>query len=99
MKEEGEGIEISNKRYREDENRLLIENRAAIYTSTNAPPGTSEWSLSGLHPLPSILIKPTYVAESAFSVECKLVSKQEIRSPVTGERTAVLCIVEAVQFQ
>jgi len=73
-------------------------NRAANYTSTNAPPGASEWALSGLHALRSNVVRPTYVAESAFSIECKLFSKQQIDSPKTGERSAMLCIVEAVQF-
>jgi hypothetical protein len=76
----------------------LTEPRAANYTSTNAPPGTSEWALSGLHASPSKIVKPTFVAESAFSIECKLVSKQEITSPKTGQRSAMLIIVEAVQW-
>lgn len=72
--------------------------RAANYTSTNTPHGTSEWAISGLTAAPSKLVKPTHVAESAFSAECKLYSKQEILSPKTGLRSAMLVLVEVVQW-
>jgi len=71
---------------------------AANYTSTNTPPSLSEWPLSGLTPRKSDVIEPTYVGESAFSIECKLHSSQEIKSPRTGLRSALLVIVEAVRF-
>lgn len=72
--------------------------RAANYTSTNSPHGTSEWAISGLTAAPSKLVKPTYVAESAFSAECRLYSKQEILSPNSGNRSAMLVLVEVVQW-
>ena len=45
---------------------------AANYTCIDAPYGVSEWSLSGLTPAPSKVVKPACVAESPFSIECKV---------------------------
>jgi flavin reductase (DIM6/NTAB) family NADH-FMN oxidoreductase RutF len=72
--------------------------RAANYTSSNTPHGISEWGISGLTASPSTLITPTFVAESAFSAECKLYSQQEILSSKTGMRSAMLVLVEVVQW-
>ncbi|RDW82924.1 flavo protein-like protein oxygenase [Coleophoma crateriformis] len=71
---------------------------AANYTSTNTPRGVSEFALAGLHASPALVVKPSYVAEAAFSIECKLYSQQEIFSRRTGQRNAVMVLVEAVQF-
>ncbi|RDW71583.1 flavo protein-like protein oxygenase [Coleophoma cylindrospora] len=71
---------------------------AANYTSTNTPRGVSEFALAGLHASPAMIVKPSYVSEAAFSIECKLYSQQEIFSRRTGQRNAVMVLVEAVQF-
>lgn len=72
---------------------------AANFCSTNSPPGIDEWKLSGLTPLESEKVKPQHVAESAFSVEAKLLHSHEWKSHVDPERaTGVLCIVEGVNF-
>lgn len=72
---------------------------AANATSINAPYGTSEWSLSGLTPAPSSLVKPSRVKEAVFSIECKLMFCQEFESRATpGKKTGVLAIVEGVRF-
>ncbi|KAJ7074963.1 hypothetical protein B0H15DRAFT_868347 [Mycena belliarum] len=39
--------------------------------SIDAPPGVSEWALSGLTREPSIAVKPPRVKESAFALECE----------------------------
>lgn len=76
---------------------------AANFTSVNSPPHISEWALAGLHPLPSTLVKPPHVGESAFSMECKVHSVLPLYSnPKAGEemgvKTATLVLVEAVMF-
>ncbi len=72
---------------------------AANYCSTNAPPGVDEWKLSGLTPVESEKVKPQHVAESAFSIEAKLVTSHEWKSKSDPNRaTGVLCIVEGVNF-
>lgn len=72
---------------------------AANFCSTNAPLGIDEWKLSGLTPLESEKVKPQHVAESAFSVEAKLLHSHEWKLKVDPERaTGVLCIVEGVNF-
>jgi flavin reductase (DIM6/NTAB) family NADH-FMN oxidoreductase RutF len=54
--------------------------------------------LAGLHPAASSVVKPPYVAESPYSVECKLHSHQDIVSSRTGKRTATLVLAEVVRF-
>ncbi|KAF3912171.1 hypothetical protein ABW21_db0207028 [Orbilia brochopaga] len=71
---------------------------AANYTSIDAPLGTSEFALSGLTPLPSTKVKPPHVAESAFSIEAKLVSHHPWFSPTTGKNTAVTIFAQGVNF-
>jgi flavin reductase (DIM6/NTAB) family NADH-FMN oxidoreductase RutF len=68
---------------------------AANLSSINTPPHVSEWPLTGLHVSSSMEVKPATVAESAFSVECKLHSLQDLTNK-EGRRTATLVIVEAV---
>lgn len=70
---------------------------AANATSINTPRNISEWQLSGLHPQPSDIVKPPYAAESAFSVEMKYHSHQDIIGKA-GVRTATLVLLEAVLF-
>ncbi|KAK6509172.1 hypothetical protein TWF481_003933 [Arthrobotrys musiformis] len=71
---------------------------AANYTSINAPPGVSEFELSGLTPAPSSKVKAPQVAESAFSVEAKLVSHHPWVSPATGKTTGVTIFAQGVNF-
>ncbi|KAL7272658.1 hypothetical protein RUND412_004530 [Rhizina undulata] len=72
---------------------------AANYTATNAPHGVSEWALSGLTQAPSTKVAPARVAESAFSIEAKLVTHHEFESPATpGKKTGILCILQGINF-
>jgi flavin reductase (DIM6/NTAB) family NADH-FMN oxidoreductase RutF len=72
---------------------------AANFTSVNTPSHISEWELSGLTPVAGEAVRPPYVAESPYSVECRLHSHQDIYSKVTPEvRTCTLVIVEVVRF-
>lgn len=71
---------------------------AANYCSINAPSDVDEWKISGLTPLPSTHVKPPHVAESAFSVEGKLIHSHEWTSKTTGSPSGTLCIVEGINF-
>ncbi|KAG8528881.1 uncharacterized protein KY384_006570 [Bacidia gigantensis] len=72
---------------------------AANACSIDCPYGVSEWSLSGLTPAPSAIVKPSRVKEAVFTVEATLVSTQEFESKATkGKKTGVLAIVEGVRF-
>jgi flavin reductase (DIM6/NTAB) family NADH-FMN oxidoreductase RutF len=77
---------------------------AANFTSVNTPPQISEWPLSGLHPLKSSKVQAPHVAESAFSIECKLhttvpiFSKAVVKDDGSPVRTATHVLVEAVMF-
>jgi flavin reductase (DIM6/NTAB) family NADH-FMN oxidoreductase RutF len=77
---------------------------AANFTSVNAPPRISEWQLSGLTAKKSRVVKPSFVGEAAFSIECKLHSIHTIYSKTVVDtdgnavRSATLALVEAVMF-
>lgn len=77
---------------------------AANFTSVNTPPHLSEWPLAGLHPLKSSKVRPPHVAESAFSMECKLhsatplFSRTKVNEDGSPERANTLVLVEAVMF-
>ncbi|KAI9726447.1 MAG: hypothetical protein M1828_001269 [Chrysothrix sp. TS-e1954] len=74
---------------------------AANSCSINAPYPASEWTLSGLTPAPSSVVKPARVKESVFSIEGKVVDFKEFESknPETpGKKTGVLVIVEGVRL-
>ena len=72
---------------------------AANATSINAPYGTSEWALTGLHPAPCTTVKASRVKESVFSIEGKLIETKEFESKVTpGKKTGVLAIIEGTRF-
>jgi flavin reductase (DIM6/NTAB) family NADH-FMN oxidoreductase RutF len=71
---------------------------AANYTSINAPLAVDEWKASGLTPLPSTKVRPPHVAESAFSVEGKLIHSHEWISKISGNPSGTLCIVEGINF-
>lgn len=72
---------------------------AANSTSINAPYGVSEWAISGLHPAPSEVVKPSRVQESIFSVEGKLMDTKEFESRASpGKKTGVTAFIEGVRF-
>lgn len=71
---------------------------AANTTSINTPPHVSEWPLTGLHPQGGRLVKPNYALESAFSIELKYHSHQDITSPKSGKRTTTMVLLQAVLF-
>ncbi|KAK4989872.1 hypothetical protein LTR50_002919 [Elasticomyces elasticus] len=72
---------------------------AANTCSINAPHGTSEWAITGLHPAPCRDVKASRVKESVFSVEGKLMETKEYESRVTkGKKTCVLAIIEGIRF-
>lgn len=68
-------------------------------TSLDAPRGTSEWAISGLHQAPSSTVKPPRVQEAVFSIEGRLIDVVDYktsRSPVRNK--GKLAIVEATRF-
>ncbi|CAK9439594.1 uncharacterized protein LODBEIA_P36940 [Lodderomyces beijingensis] len=72
---------------------------AANYCAINSPIDVDEWKLSGLTPLESTKVKPQHVAESAFSIEGKLIASHEWKSKSDPTRaTGTLCIIEGVNF-
>lgn len=72
---------------------------AANSTAINAPYGTSEWSVSGLHPAPSKHVQPSRVKEAIFTAECKVMELKELESRVTkGKKTGVIAILEGFHF-
>ena len=72
---------------------------AANSCSINAPYGVSEWSLSGLTPAPSSVVKASRVKEAVFAVEGKLLEVKEYSSKMdSNKKTAVLAIIEGVRF-
>lgn len=75
----------------------LVE--ASNETSANAPSDIDEWELSGLSKLPSTKVKPPHVAESAFSVEAKLLYRHDFEpKSKEGKHSGTLFIVEGVNF-
>ncbi|EPQ57493.1 hypothetical protein GLOTRDRAFT_127846 [Gloeophyllum trabeum ATCC 11539] len=54
---------------------------AANVCSVDAPPEIDEWILSGLTRVPSDIVKPPRVKESAVSLECELFHFQDICPP------------------
>lgn len=72
---------------------------AANACAIDLPYGKSEWSVSGLTPGETSLVKPKRVKESVFSIEGKLQSTQEFESRQTpGKKTGVIAIIEGVKF-
>jgi flavin reductase (DIM6/NTAB) family NADH-FMN oxidoreductase RutF len=73
-------------------------------SSVNTPPDISEWPLSGLHVSKSDVVRPGFVTESAFSMECRfhnilpVFSKNEVDAKGEKKRTATHILVEAVMF-
>ena len=69
----------------------------ANHTCGNYDPGVNEMALSGLTPMPSKLVKPPRVKESAVHMECKLKHKYETKG-YDGKDTATVVIGEIVMF-
>jgi flavin reductase (DIM6/NTAB) family NADH-FMN oxidoreductase RutF len=68
-------------------------------TSLDAPPGTSEWAISGLHQAPSSTVKPPRVQESVFSIEGRLIEVVEYKTSRPAVRNkGKLAIIEATRF-
>lgn len=72
---------------------------AVDHCAINAPSDVDEWELSGLTPIESEDVAPPHVAESAFSIEAKLVSYHEFKSKANPSITSgVTVIVEGIKF-
>jgi len=71
---------------------------AANYTSVNAPHGVSEWVLSGLTKAPSQIVKPSRVAEAAFSMECKLLHFYDMVTPKVNKEGKTVDVVTGTVF-
>ncbi|KAG6003650.1 hypothetical protein E4U21_001811 [Claviceps maximensis] len=73
---------------------------AANATSVDAPPGVSEWDVSGLTPLWDCeLVRPPRVKEAVFSVEVRVESVREWESRrLPGEKTGAMVVLEGVRF-
>jgi len=70
---------------------------AANYTSIPSPKGIDEFKLAGLTPSPSKKVKPPHVAESAFSIEAKIITTHEWKSKLNPEKTSgTMVIVEGI---
>ncbi len=70
---------------------------AANYTSIPSPKGIDEFKLAGLTPSPSKKVKPPHVAESAFSIEAKLLTTHEWHTKSNpDQKSGTLIIVEGV---
>ena len=70
---------------------------ASSHTCGAWPPSTDEFAKSGLTPLASDLIKPDRVEESAYHMECKLYSKNEIFND-SGVHTSTVVLGRVVRF-
>jgi flavin reductase (DIM6/NTAB) family NADH-FMN oxidoreductase RutF len=73
---------------------------AANATSIDAPPGCSEWDVSGLTPVGDCeTVRTPRVREAVFSVECKVESIREFESRSTpGKKSGCLVVLEGLRF-
>lgn len=73
---------------------------AANATSIDAPPGCSEWDISGLTPVHDCeTVHTPRVHEAVFSVECKVESIREFESRTTpGKKSGCLVVLEGLRF-
>jgi len=65
--------------------------------SVNAPVGFSEWKMTGLSKVDSILVKAPRVKESAFSMECELLQTVELTDPKENKVTTTL-VLATIKF-
>ena len=70
---------------------------ASSHTCGAWPPHVDEFEKSGLTPLASDVVKPPRVEESAFHMECKFYSKNEIFND-KGEHTSTIVLGRVVRF-
>ncbi|KAH9925854.1 uncharacterized protein BXZ73DRAFT_49698 [Epithele typhae] len=68
----------------------FVEN--ANFSCIDAPTEVSEWPLTGLTKVPSDVVKPPRVKESAFSMECELFQTVDIIHPETKKHTTTLVL-------
>jgi flavin reductase (DIM6/NTAB) family NADH-FMN oxidoreductase RutF len=72
---------------------------AANACAIDLPYGQSEWSVSGLTPADTSMVKPKRVLESVFSIEGKLMNTQEFESKrEKGKTTGTLAVIEGLKF-
>jgi flavin reductase (DIM6/NTAB) family NADH-FMN oxidoreductase RutF len=72
---------------------------AVNVTSLDAPRGTSEWAISGLHQAPSSTVKPPRVQEAVFSIEGRLIEAVEYKTSRPAVRNkGKLAIIEVTRF-
>ena len=72
---------------------------AANACAIDLPYGQSEWSVSGLTPADTEVVRPKRVKEAVFSIEGKLLSTQEFASRADeNKKTGVLAVIEGVRF-
>lgn len=70
---------------------------ASSHTCGAWPPSVDEFEKSGLTPLASDIVKPPRVRESAFQMECKLYSKNEVFND-KGDHTSTIVLGRVVRF-
>eukprot|EP00960_Hanusia_phi_P057354 763541-Hanusia_phi.AAC.2 len=70
---------------------------SANHTCGNFPPEVNEMDVAGLTPLPSEMISPPRVAESAINFECRLIHHYDMKN-AQGKITATVVIGEIVAF-
>ena len=68
-------------------------------TSLDAPYGTSEWDIAGLHPAACTTVKPSRFKESVFSIEGRLLEIVDFKTskPSAGPHSR-LAIIEGTNF-
>lgn len=68
-------------------------------SSLDAPRGTSEWTITGLHQAQSSTVKPPRVKESVFSIEGRLIDVVEYKTSRAPTRNhGKLAIIEGTRF-
>lgn len=70
---------------------------AANHTCGNYPFEVDEFAVSGLTPIPSDIVKPPRVQESAFHMECKVIHIQRLHNS-KGELSSSVVIGNVVRF-
>ena len=68
---------------------------SANHTCGNFDSDVNEFEVAKLSRLPSLLVSPPRVAESAIQLECKLVNLLPIKN-ATGKTTSTICVCEVV---
>lgn len=72
---------------------------AANHTAINSPYGVDEWELSGLTKADSETVKPPHVAESAFSIEGRVIHDYELTSVSDpANKSNHIFIIQGINF-